>query len=302
MSGSKKTTPLQQSPPSQTLSESVSNQRPIASIPTAQSLRTTSPIGKMQEPDLPSSMDSVSKTVITSDFPSQGNLPDPVVITKSKVPQKSKSADALTTSHKTVKSSKRPHVAKLPSTTFNTRDLPGMYNCVLSSRVYVCIPFTGIHNVDAHVFKAAQQRRQEEAVKRIQAAYRGHQVRKSLQWNVCSAGPHQKKHTSSHPTTTATMISKLKSTPVVKSKKPAKKTVLPQQVKSASVKKVATPVTDKVTHKTLLEVDNSGGYNSGPTAAAVPPWEQTGGDDMSVINIYTRRYEKLQEQISATAG
>lgn len=102
------------------------------------------------------------------------------------------------------------------------------------------------------------------------------------------------KHTSPHPT------GKQKSTPAMKSKKPAKKTALPQQGKPASVKKVTTPVTDKVTHKTVLEVDNSSGYNSVPTA--VPPWEQTGGDDMSVINIYTRRYEKLQEQISATAG
>lgn len=135
MSGSKKTTPLQQSPPSQTLSESVSNQRPIASIPTAQSLRATSLIGKIQEPDLPSSMDSVSKKVINSDFPTQGNLPDPVVITKSKVPQKS--ADAVT-SHKAVKSSKRPHVAKSPSTTFNTRDLPGMYSSI-HCRMYVYV-------------------------------------------------------------------------------------------------------------------------------------------------------------------
>ena len=297
MSGSKKTSPLQQSPPSQTLSESVSNQRPIASIPTAQSLRTTSPIGKIQEPDIPSSMDSVSKMVITSDFPSQGNIPDPIVITKSKVPRKSKSADAVTTSHKTVKSSKRPRVAKSPSTTFNTRDLPGMYIVYHHNYVCVCLPYTGVHNVDAHVFKAAQQRRQEEAVKCIQAAYRGHQVRKSLQCR--SAGLHQKtKHTSPHPTT---MTSKQKSTPAVKSKKPAKKTVLPQQGKPASVKKVATPVTDKVTRKTVLEVDNSCGYNSVPPTA-VPPWEQTGGDNMSVINIYTRRYEKLQEQINATAG
>ena len=132
MSGSKKTMPLQHSPPTPTLSESVSNQRPFTSIPTAQSLRTTSPISKMQEPDLPSPMDSVSMKVVTNDFPSQGNLPDPVVITKSKVPQKSKLVDAVTTLHKTVKASKRPHVAKSPSATFNTRDLPGIYSCIPS--------------------------------------------------------------------------------------------------------------------------------------------------------------------------
>ena len=174
--------------------------------------------------------------------------------------------------------------------------------------LHVCVCYTGILNVDAHVFKTAQQRRQEEAVKRIQAAYRGHQVRKSLQWNLHSAGSHQKtkqmKHTAPHSTAATTATSKQKSTAAaaaaVKSKKPAKKMVLSQHGKPTSVKKVTTPVTDKVTRKAMLEIDNSSGYNSGP--AMVPPWEQTGGDNMSVINIYTRRYEKLQEQINATAG
>ena len=184
-----------------------------------------------------------------------------------------------------------------------------MYTIIPLVHVFVCVHYTGILNVDAHVFKTAQQRRQEEAVKRIQAAYRGHQVRKSLQWNLRSAGSHQKtkqmKHTAPHPTAAAaaTTTSKQKSSPVaaaVKSKNPAKKTVLSQHGKPTSVKKVTTPVTDKVTRKAMLEIDNSSGYNSGP--AMVPPWEQTGGDNMSVINIYTRRYEKLQEQINATAG
>ena len=166
----------------------------------------------------------------------------------------------------------------------------------------------GVHNVDAHNFKAAQLRRQEEAVKCIQAAYRGHQVRKSLQWNLHSSGSRQKakqpKHVtqSHHATTTTASTSKQKSAVTgVKSKKSAKKTVLPQQGKSAAVKKVTTPVKDKVTHKTMLEVDKSSNCNSGP-ATTLLPWEQTGGDNMSVINIYSRRYEKLQEQINATTG
>jgi len=173
-----------------------------------------------------------------------------------------------------------------------------------------------VHNVDAHNFKAAQLRRQEEAVKCIQAAYRGHQVRKSLQWNLHSSGSHHKakqpKHATPRHATTAT-TSKQKSTVTgVKSKKSAKKMLLPQQGKSATVKKVTTPVKDKVTHKAMLEVDkdthkamlevdNSSSYDSGP-ATTLLPWEQTGGDNMSVINIYTRRYEKLQEQLSATTG
>ena len=162
-----------------------------------------------------------------------------------------------------------------------------------------------MHNVDAHNFKAAQLRRQEDAVKCIQAAYRGHQVRKSLQWNLHSSGSHHKakqpKHATPRHATTAT-TSKQKSTVTgVKSKKSAKKMLLPQQGKSATVKKVTASVKDKVTHKAMLEVDNSSSYDSGP-ATTLLPWEQTGGDNMSVINIYTRRYEKLQEQLSATTG
>lgn len=170
---------------------------------------------------------------------------------------------------------------------------------------YALYIHTGVHNVDAHAFKVAQQHRQEEAVKCIQAAYRGHQVRKSLHWNLHPATSHQKtkqiKHSASHPPPNATTASKQKSTATtVKSNRPAKRTVLPHQDKPISVKKVATPVADKVTHKTALEVDNSSNYH--PEPAAVPPWEQPGGDTMSVINIYTRQYEKLQEQLNATAG
>lgn len=154
--------------------------------------------------------------------------------------------------------------------------------------------------MDAHAFKATQKHRQEEAVKRIQAAYRGHQVRKSLHWNHQPTSSHQKrqiKHAS-----TATTAGKQKSTTgTIKAKKPTKKTVLlEQQSKPTSGRKVTTPVTDKVAHKTMLEFDNSSNFSSGPTV--VPPWEQTGGDEMSVINIYTRKYEKLQQQYNATTG
>ena len=160
--------------------------------------------------------------------------------------------------------------------------------------------YAGVRNVDAHAFKAAQQHRQEEAVKCIQAAYRGHQVRKSLHWNLQgSAASHQKKQTR-HATTPATTGKQKSITGVIKPKKQAKKTVLPQQGKPTPVKKGATHIADEVTHKTLLEVDDNSSFSSGPTV--VPPWEQTGGDKMSVINIYTRQYEKLQEQMSATAG
>lgn len=103
-----------------------------------------------------------------------------------------------------------------------------------------------------------------------------------------------------HHISTANANEQKLTTSSVKSKKPAKKTLSPQQGKATASKKVTTPVTDKVSHKTIQEVDSDGGYPSGPTT--VPPWEQTGGDKMSVINIYTRQYEKLQEQFNATAG
>jgi len=128
LSGNKQTMP-QLSPPNQTLVESVSNQRLITGVPTAQSLRTTSPNGKMQEPNLPPSVENVSKKSIPSDFPSQGSLPDPVVITKSKT-QKSTTMRAPDPTVTSVKTNRRPHIAKSASATFNTRDLPGIVQCV----------------------------------------------------------------------------------------------------------------------------------------------------------------------------
>jgi len=163
--------------------------------------------------------------------------------------------------------------------------------------------YTGVHNVDAHTVKAAQQCKQEEAVKCIQAAYRGHQVRKSLHWNLPSVTSHQKpkqtKPTVSYPptTTTTTTTSKQKVS-AVKSKKPAK--IMPHKSKSKSAENFQTPLTDELSHNTVQEVDRSSSYPFG--SSEVPPWEQTGGDKMSVINIYTRQYEKLQEQYNATTG
>lgn len=125
-------------------------------------------------------------------------------------------------------------------------------------------------------------------------------MRKSLHWNLQgSAASHQKKQMK-HTTTPPTTGKQKSTTGVIRPKKPATKTALPQQGRPTSVKKGATRTADKVTHKPLLEVDDNSSFSSGPTV--VPPWEQTGGDKMSVINIYTRQYEKLQEQMSATAG
>jgi len=138
----------------------------------------------------------------------------------------------------------------------------------------------GVHNVDLHAHKATQQHKQEEAVKRIQAAYRGHQVRKSLHWDT---NTHQKIQQS----TLTSSNDEHKRTTVMKSKKSTKKRL---QDKPKVVEEIET-----------VHIDPADSSVRVP-ATSVPPWEQAGGDMMSVINIYTRQYEKLQEQFNATAG
>lgn len=128
-------------------------------------------------------------------------------------------------------------------------------------------------------------------------------MRKSLHWNLPSSVSHQKskrvKPTVNPPVTTATSgRQKLTTSATVKPRKSAKKTTLLQQGKQPTSAK--RPATDKTSYEPAQEIDGSSTHTSEPTV--VLPWEQTGGDEMSVINIYARKYEKLQEQFNATAG
>ena len=182
---------------------------------------------------------------------------------------------------------RRAHVIKHPLSTFNTGDLPGILataNIVQYSLLYI-----GVHNVDIQARKTAQQHKQEEAVTRIQAAYRGHQVRKSLQWNTST---HQKvQQSKSAPLTNdAACNGGHKQNTATRSKKSTKKKL---QDKTKAVEEVSLET---------VHVDSSVHSIGSVPATSVPPWEQAGGDMMSVINIYTRQYEKLQEQFNATAG
>jgi len=212
--------------------------------------------------------------------------PSPVIITKHKKTSRSsrRSPEYPVTSRD---AHRRAHVIKHPLFTFNTGDLPGILataNIVQYSLLYI-----GVHNVDIQARKTAQQHKQEEAVTRIQAAYRGHQVRKSLQWNTST---HQKvQQSKSAPLTNdAACNGGHKQSTATRSKKSTKKKV---QDKTKAVEEVSLET---------VHVDSSVHSIGSVPATSVPPWEQAGGDMMSVINIYTRQYEKLQEQFNATAG
>ena len=162
----------------------------------------------------------------------------------------------------------------------------------------------GVHNIDHHAHKTAQQHKQEEAVTRIQAAYRGHQVRKSLHWGT-------------HQPTAATRYKKSTKKRLQEKAKPVEEV----SVESIHLEPSLSSVQDTgnlrdtghdrnhdAGHNTSRDTGHNTSRDTGHDrnrdagSVPVPPWEQAGGDMMSVINIYTRQYEKLQEQFNATAG
>ena len=114
-------------------------------------------------------------------------------------------------------------------------------------------------------------------------------MRKSLHWNTST---YQKVHRS-------------KSTPLASSTD-GHKHCTTTRTKKSTKKKVqdkAKPVVEVSLESVHLDPTHSNVHDTGSVpVSSVPPWEQAGGDMMSVINIYTRQYEKLQEQFNATAG
>jgi len=131
-----------------TLSESVSNQRPITdSIPTAQSLRSVSTIKGPLE-----SVEAMNEQPARSNYSPPINTPSPVIIAKHKKTSKTsrRSPDHVTSRD----AHRRAHVIKQSLSTFNTRDLPGIVILIMywvySTTAYRCTQHfvhIGVHNI-----------------------------------------------------------------------------------------------------------------------------------------------------------
>ena len=139
----------------------------------------------------------------------------------------------------------------------------------------------GVRSMYEHALQAEQDRQQTEAAIKIQAAYRGHSVRKSFNWEL---------------PTGRTLNSIIKgATPPVEQ---------PQNNKNVPLN-VVTSSTSTVPGQPLpaYSPSESGSHTPtqaqpDPTPSVVEPWKQGGGDNHSVINVFTRQQERLRETLS----
>lgn len=141
------------------------------------------------------------------------------------------------------------------------------------------VELPGIKSIYNHASQTERQRRQSEAAVIIQAAYRGHVVRKSLKWTLPSG---------------RTFSSIIKGACHPKSQSPTYQTEL-----LASTPSQLSPASSTSMSKSGVAVNP---FFNRPkpdhTPSVVDPWKQEGGDRHSVINVFTRQQEKLQETLS----
>ena len=163
----------------------------------------------------------------------------------------------------------------------------------------------GVRNVHEHALRAEKLRQEAEAATKIQAAYRGHRVRKSLRWRLPSGQTlgaslreghthriDESRSTSSTDTLTPPLakedvIEKEISTPVI------------SPLRGHTQKQEGTHVHAHV-HTRPPTFEASGPQITSSSATAVPrlsPWQQTGGDEHSIINVFTRQHERLRQTL-----
>ncbi len=128
------------------------------------------------------------------------------------------------------------------------------------------VDLPGVQNMRTHALMAERAKKEMEAALKIQAAYRGYNVRKSLKWGQPPPKSPEEfqppKPPSSEVFTFTTTTSSLTTT-----------------IPSAShVPIVMQP--RSVPEDTLM------------------PWKQTGGDNYSVINVFTRQHQQLRDTLS----
>lgn len=147
----------------------------------------------------------------------------------------------------------------------------------------------GVHSIHQHALQTERARREAEAALKIQAAYRGFQVRRSLRWqlplggtlgggragdgaeaesdNVGGGGSEEEEEVEEVIELDPVTIGQISSEP----------------------------------HGVTSDKSSFSGSQSCPllpASASVPPWERPGGDAHSVINVYARQHERLRERLA----
>ena len=166
------------------------------------------------------------------------------------------------------------------------------------------VDLPGVKNVHEHALRAEKRRQQNEAASKIQAAYRGHRVRKSLHWKLPSG---------------QTLGASLREGHTHggdeggESRNSSTDTLTPPPEDDEMEKEISAPIISPLrgyrqnqeavhvhVHSQLPISSANVPPVSSSSATVVPclsPWQQTGGDEHSIINVFTRQHEKLRQTL-----
>ncbi len=126
----------------------------------------------------------------------------------------------------------------------------------------------GVHNVHEHALLAEREKKEAEAALKIQSAYRGYNVRKSLKWGQLLA----QTSSVSKPNPLSTQAPPISGT-----------------------KNVASPL---IPTPGVSQSNPNFTAQPAPVSVGLEPWKQGGGDSHSVINVFTRQHERLRDSLS----
>ena len=167
------------------------------------------------------------------------------------------------------------------------------------------INLPGVGNVHEHAQRAERLRRESVAAAKIQAAYRGHRVRKSLRWKLPSGQ------------TLRSSLRKREGPPTSgvgegrESRDSSTGTLTPAE-EDEDKEGMPTPVISPLRsherqsnlhshihgHPPPISMATNQQGSTSVSAARPSPWQQVGGDEHSIINVFTRQHERLRETLN----
>ena len=166
------------------------------------------------------------------------------------------------------------------------------------------VDLPGVRNVHEHALQAEKLRQEAEAATKIQAAYRGHRVRKSLRWKLPSGqtlgASLREGHTHRGDESRSTSNTDTLTPPLAKEDAKEKEISTPiiSPLRGHTQKREGTQVHAHV--HTQPPTFEANGLQIASSATAVPrlsPWQQTGGDEHSIINVFTRQHKRLKQTL-----
>ena len=161
------------------------------------------------------------------------------------------------------------------------------------------VDLPGVRNVHEHALQAERQRREADAATKIQAAYRGHRVRKSMNWMLPSG---QTLGASLRGGLTRGVDEERES----RSSSGGTLTPAEEEEIDKNKEEMSTPVIsplhgqrqENFSSRSSIPVPSFRPVPPATTAGPrLPPWQGTSGDEHSVINVFARQHERLRQTL-----